>query len=138
MLINLWPVYWKNPLVRLNVKMDQDNGKAVGMVNGRYQIVWRFSSNEFWKNIGCLVSALTFGIGGSRLWEKEEAQNISGRERNMCSIVMKVDLYEVFLSYNIYCLLFYFMTILTPFFSPDSWYLYHQGKGVQEILAKRI
>ena len=29
---------------------------------------------------------------------------------------MKVDLYEVFLSYIFYCLIFYFMTTLTPFF----------------------
>ena len=32
--------------------------------NARYQKVLRFSSNEFWKNIGCLVSDPTFGIGG--------------------------------------------------------------------------
>ena len=32
------------------------------------------------------------------------------------SIWMKVDLYEVFLSYIIHCILFYVMTILTLFF----------------------
>ena len=40
---------------------------------------------------------------------------ISGKERKRCSIWIKVDLCEVFLSYNIYCLLFYFMTVVTPF-----------------------
>ena len=34
----------------------------------------------------------------------------------MRSIRMKVGLYEVFLSYIIYCLIFYFMSIITPFF----------------------
>ena len=50
---------------------------------------------------------------------------------------MKVYLYEVFISKIIYCLLFYIMTILTPFLS-DFWYLYHQGGGVQKVLANRI
>ena len=70
MTMKIWRVCWKNQLERMNIKVDEGNGKAVGMVNGRYRQVWRFSSNEFWKNIGCLISAPTFGFGGSRLWEK--------------------------------------------------------------------
>ena len=54
------------------MNVDEDNGKAVGIVNEQYRKVQMFSSNEFWKNIGCLISAPTFGIGGSILWEKEE------------------------------------------------------------------
>ena len=69
-LINLWPGDWKNKLERMNIKVDEDNGKSVGMVNVRARKFWRFSSNEFWKNIDCLVSAPTFGLGGSRMWEK--------------------------------------------------------------------
>ena len=46
------------------MKVDEDNGKASGMVNGRYQTFRRFSGNEFWKNIGCIVPAPTFGLGG--------------------------------------------------------------------------
>ena len=96
------------------------------MVNGRYQNFWQFSSNGFWKNIGCLVSAPTFGLGGSGLWEKEEDLKLSGKKRNRRSIRVKVDLYEVCRSYFIYCLLFYFKTILTPFFlPPDFRYLSH-------------
>ena len=57
--------------------MYENKGKAVVMVKGRYQKVHQFSSNEFWKNISCLVSDPTFGIGGSRLCEKEKAKNIS-------------------------------------------------------------
>ena len=45
--------------------------------NVRYRKFRPFSSCEFWKNIGCLVLAPTFGIGGSRLWEKEEEQKLS-------------------------------------------------------------
>ena len=48
--------------------MDENNGKAAGMRNGGYQKFLHFSSNGFWKNIGCLVSAPTFGLGGLRLW----------------------------------------------------------------------
>ena len=50
----------------------EENGKVLNKGNVRYRKVCRFSSNELWKNIGCLVSAHTFGLGGSRLWEKEE------------------------------------------------------------------
>ena len=41
---------------------------------------------------------------------------MSENNRERRSIRMKVSLYEVCLSYTSYCLLFYFMTILTPFF----------------------
>ena len=69
------------------------NGKAAGMANEWYQKVWMFSINEFWKNIGCLVSAPTFGIGGSRLLEKEEDTNLSGKNRKRLSIWIKIDLH---------------------------------------------
>ena len=103
-------------LKRINRKMDEENGKALNKVNVRYQTFRWFFSNEFWKNIGCLVSVPTFGIGGSRLCEKEEEINISGKKRKRRSIRIKVDFYEFCLSYIIYCLLFYFKTILTAFF----------------------
>ena len=67
MLIKPWPGYWKTQLKRINQKVDEGNRKALGKSNVRYRKVRRFSSNEFWKNIGCLVSAPTFGLGGSRL-----------------------------------------------------------------------
>ena len=48
----------------MNRKVGEYNGKAVVIVNVWSRGFWRFSSNEFWKNIGCLISAPTFGIGG--------------------------------------------------------------------------
>ena len=64
MLMKLWPEHWMNQLERMNIIADEDNGKAVGMVNGQAKKFWRFSSNGFWKNIGCLVSDSSFGLGG--------------------------------------------------------------------------
>ena len=58
------------------------------------------------------------GCGGIRSKIK-----LSGKKIKRRSIRMKVDLYEVFLSYNIYFLLFYLMNILTPFFSRFVVYL---------------
>ena len=66
--------------------------------------------------MGCLVSARTFGLGGLRLWYKEEDIKIIGKKRKRHSFRKNIDLCEVFISYIIYCLLFYFMTILIPFF----------------------
>ena len=64
MLIKLWPGYWISQLKRINQKVDEENGKSFNKGDVRYQKVCRFSSNEFWKNSGCLVSAPTFGLGG--------------------------------------------------------------------------
>ena len=125
MLIKLWPGDCVTQLKRTNHKVDEENMKSLNKDNVRYQFFCPFSRNEFWKDIGCLVSAPTFGLGGSRLWEKEEEIKLSGKKRRRISIQIKVYLYEVFLSYIIYCLLFYFPTILTHFFSPDFWYLSH-------------
>ena len=126
MLIKLWPGGWISHLKKLNRKVDEENGKSLNKVNVRYQKVCRFSRNGFWRNIGCLISAPTFGLEGSRLWDKEGALNLSKKKRKRRSIRVKVDFYEVYLSYLIYCLLFYFKTILTPFPPPpDSRYLSH-------------
>ena len=65
--------------IRINMKVDEDNDKSLGMVNLRYQKMCQFSSSGFWKNIGCLVSAHTFAIGGSRLQEKEDKIKKSGK-----------------------------------------------------------
>ena len=66
--MKLWNWYWNNQLERINMKMGGVNGKSKGMVNGQNRKFRQFSSNEFWKNIGCLVSAPTFFLGVSRLW----------------------------------------------------------------------
>ena len=79
----------------MNIRVDEDNGKEMGIVNGTYPKALRFSRNEFWKNIVCLVSAPNFSIGGSRLCEKEEEIEIRGKNRKRRSIIMKIDSYEV-------------------------------------------
>ena len=119
MLIKLWPGDWNIQLKRMNQKLDKDNGKALGIGNGQYQKVCRFSRNVFWKNIGCLISDPTFGIVGSMLWDKEEDTKISVKKRKRSSIRIKVYLYEVCLYKIIYFLLFYFTTVLIPFFCPS-------------------
>ena len=69
-LIKMWPEDWIDYLKRMNQKFDEENGKQLVKGNVRYRKVRRFSSCEFWNNIGCLVSAATFGLGGSRLGGK--------------------------------------------------------------------
>ena len=91
MLIKLWPGDCISQLKRMNRKVDKENGKLLNKGNVRYRKVPHFSSNEFWKNIGCLFSAPTFGLGGSRLWEKEEELKLSGKKRKRRSILAKVD-----------------------------------------------
>ena len=100
----------------MNQKVDEENGRAMGKGNGQYRKFCRFSINESWRNIHCLVSAPNFGIEWSRLWEKEGDIEISRKKRKRLLILIKVDLYEVCLSKIIYCLLFYCMTIIIPLF----------------------
>ena len=45
LLMNLRSVYWNIYLESLNIKADEDNRKAVGMVNGQAGKFWRFSIN---------------------------------------------------------------------------------------------
>ena len=66
-LMKLWTGYWKNQSKKMNLRVDQENGKEMFIGNGWYQKICRFSSNAFWKKIGCLISDPTFGFGGSRL-----------------------------------------------------------------------
>ena len=70
MLMKIWSGDCKNKLERMNTKVDKYTGKDVIMVNRQACKVRRFSSNEFWKKIGCLVLAPNFGLRGSRLCEK--------------------------------------------------------------------
>ena len=113
--MNLRPGHLKNQLESINIKVDKDNGKSVGMVKGRARKFWRFSRNEFWKNIGCLVSAPNFGLGGLMRWDNKEEQNISGNNSKIHSIRVKIYLYWVCLYFIIHCPLFNIMTILIPF-----------------------
>ena len=66
-LIKLWPGNRKTQLKKIYHRVEEETWKVLGKVNVRYRKVCRLSRNEFWKNIGCLVSAPTFGLGGSRL-----------------------------------------------------------------------
>ena len=81
-LIKLWPVDFITRLNRINQKVDEENGKVLNKGNVRYRKVCQFPSNDYWKNIGCLVSAPTFGLGGVKAvgegrvfkakWKEEE------------------------------------------------------------------
>ena len=70
-LIKLCPGDYKTQLKMINKKVDEDNGKALVKGNGWYRKVCRFSSNEFWRNIGFLISDPTFDFRGSMLWYKD-------------------------------------------------------------------
>ena len=88
------------------MRVDGNNGRSMGIGKGRIRKLWWFSSNEYWNNVGYLILARTFGLGGSRLREKEEQQNISENKSKSRSIWLKVYLYG-FCVYSILCMLFY-------------------------------
>ena len=60
MLKNIYPRDWENKLEGTNMRVDEENGGAMG--RRRIRKVWRFLSNEYWKNIGFLILDPTFGI----------------------------------------------------------------------------
>ena len=53
----------------------------------------QFSSNAFWKSIGCLVSDPTFGIGGSSLCDKGESIKISENKRKKYIVILACKTY---------------------------------------------
>ena len=67
MSMKLWPGYCANQLERMSKRVDEENGISVGMVKGGPRIFWWFPSNEFWKNIGCLILDSTSFLWGLRL-----------------------------------------------------------------------
>ena len=91
--IYLCPGDWENKLERINMRADEDNGKYMGI--GIISKVWWFSRNEYWNNIGCIVSDTTFGVGGYRLYEKDELKKISVKKRKISYIRGKVDFYDI-------------------------------------------
>ena len=116
MLINILPGNWKTQLKSINHKVDEGSEKALGKGDVRYRNFCRFSRNGFWKNIGCLVLAPNFGIGGSRLLEKEGYVNIIEKKSKR----------------------FNFQTILTPFFFAIFLVSLSLGDRFQKVLTKRI
>ena len=68
MIMKLWPGDWEDQLDRMNKKVDEDNGRGGTQENGGFRNFWRFSRNELWNNIGYLLSATSFGLGGTRIW----------------------------------------------------------------------
>ena len=92
----------------MNKKVHEDNGRGGNQENGKFRKLQQFSMIELWKNIGCLLSAPTFGLGGAILWDKD--LTIGGKKRKSSSIILKVDLYDVCASlFQIlyYCYYFY-------------------------------
>ena len=84
MLMKLWPGDWEEKLDWARKKVDEDNGRGGTQGNGQFQKIWRFPRKKLWKKIGCLLSAPTFGLGGSILWYKDT--RIIGKKRKRYSI----------------------------------------------------
>ena len=62
-LIQIWPRDWNNQLERMNMKVDEDNGKSVGMVNGRYQKFRNFQAMDFGRTLAVLFNILPLVLG---------------------------------------------------------------------------
>ena len=63
MLMNLLTGYWKNHLESMNMKVDEENGKAAGIVNGQYQKVRSFQAMNFGRTL-----VVSFQITHLSLW----------------------------------------------------------------------
>ena len=75
-----------------------------------------FPAMNFGRTLVVLFQLLPLVLGDRVCGITKKEINLSGKKRKRRSIQIKVDLYEVCISGIIYCLLFYFPTILTSFF----------------------
>ena len=57
---------------------------------GKYEYEGR---RRKWKICANVESTGSFGLGGLRMWEKEDPQKVRVKKGNICSVMVKVDLY---------------------------------------------
>ena len=84
---------------------------------------FRFFKEQILEEHWCLLSAPTFGLGGSRLWDNDT--KISGKERKRSSIQSKIDLYEVCGSLFKLFIIVIISILINLFLNPDLWHLSH-------------
>ena len=64
-LIEIWSGDKKKLLVRTKKRLGEENVLLTRKI--RIRKVHRFSRNDFYKNIDCIILMLAFGAGGGRL-----------------------------------------------------------------------
>ena len=67
-LIKLWPGDWEKNMERMNKAVTMKN--RVTLNGGGKRQVKKFTRQEFWKCIGCILSAITYGKKGRNLWSE--------------------------------------------------------------------
>ena len=107
----------------MNNNMEEENGIGGTQENGQFRKLQRFSSDKFWNNVGCLLSASIFGLEGSRIWEKDT--KISGSKGKRSWIQSKVDLYEVCASLFQIVFVFIISILILIFLPPDLLHISH-------------
>ena len=65
-LIRLWPGDWEKQKEKMNEAVSMKN--HVTLNGGGKRQVKKFIRKEFWKCIGCILSAVTYGKKGRNLW----------------------------------------------------------------------
>ena len=69
----------------------------VTLNGGEKRQVKKFTRQEFWKCIGCILSAVTYGNKGRKLWS--EVSNGFGKYENLTlqrDVCVTTDLYKVY------------------------------------------
>ena len=67
-IIKLWPGDWEKQMEKMNEAVCMMN--RVTLNGGGKQQVKIFTRQEFWKCIGCILSAVTYGKKGRKLWSE--------------------------------------------------------------------
>ena len=67
-LIQLWPGDWVKQMEKINEAVGMKNCVTVG--GGRKRILCPFIRQQFWKGIGCVILAVTYGKKGQKLWSE--------------------------------------------------------------------
>ena len=67
-LIKLWPGDWEKQMEKINEAVTMKN--CVTVNGGGKRQVKKFTRQEFWKCIGCILWAVTYGKKGRNLWSE--------------------------------------------------------------------
>ena len=67
-IIQLWPGDWVEHMAKINEAVGMKN--CLKMYGGGKRIVRPLRRQEFWKCIGCIISEITYGRKGYKIWSE--------------------------------------------------------------------
>ena len=67
-IIQLWSGGWVKQIEKMNEMVGMKNFILMSGINRWLRLVRHFTRQKFWKCIGCIISAVTYGMKVHKIW----------------------------------------------------------------------